>query len=339
MAELNIYEDIISEVKELLSAARKNVAKQVNSELLITYWNIGRIIVEHEQKNNERAEYGQQTLKELSKALTKEFGKGFSRSNLQNMRAFYLNYEKCQSVTGKLTWTHYCELLSISDDMKRSFYEKEAIASNWSVREMKRQIASSLYERLLLSQGEENKEIVLNLATKGNEITSPADIIKDPYVFEFLGIPENTPVMEDELERALVQQLEKFLLEIGKGFMFVGTQQRVTLNNTHYYVDMVFYNKKLRSYVLIELKTTKLLPEAVGQLNMYLNYYEAEVNDEDDNPPIGIILCTDKTNVEAEYALGGLANNIFASRYTYVLPNKEELVEQVQAVLNEWKQK
>ena len=242
-------------------------------------------------------------------------------------------------MTGKLTWTHYCELLSISDQDRRSFYEKEAIASNWSVREMKRQIASSLYERLLLSQGQENKEIVLDLAMKGNEITSPADIIKDPYVFEFLGIPENTPVMEDELERALVQQLEKFLLEIGKGFMFVGTQQRVTLNNTHYYVDMVFYNKKLRSYVLIELKTTKLLPEAVGQLNMYLNYYEAEVNDEDDNPPIGIILCTDKTNVEAEYALGGLANNIFASRYTYVLPNKEELVEQVQAVLNGWKQK
>ena len=233
MADITIYDDVISEVKELLSNARKKVAKQVNSELLVTYWNVGRIIVEHEQKNNERAEYGHQTLKELSKALTKEFGKGFSRSNLQNMRAFYLNYEKCQSVTGKLTWTHYCELLSISDDMKRSFYEKEAIASNWSVREMKRQIASSLYERLLLSQGQENKEIVLDLAMKGNELTSPADIIKDPYVFEFLGIPENAPIMEDELERALVQHLEKFLLELGKGFMFVGTQQRVTLNNTH----------------------------------------------------------------------------------------------------------
>ena len=198
MAEITIYDDVISEVKELLSNARKKVAKQVNSELLVTYWNIGRIIVEHEQKNNERAEYGQQTLKELSKALTKEFGKGFSRSNLQNMRGFYLNYEKCQTLSGKLNWSHYCELLAISDDMKRSFYEKETINSNWSVRELRRLIASSLYERLLLSQGQENKEVVLDLAMKGNELTSPADIIKDPYVFEFLGVPENTPMMEHD---------------------------------------------------------------------------------------------------------------------------------------------
>ena len=197
-------------------------------------------------------------------------------------------------------------------------------------------MATSLYERLLLSDGKTNKETVLALAQKGIEMASPGDIIKDPYVFEFLGIPESKPVMESELEKALVQQIEKFLLELGRGFMFVGTQQRVTLNNIHYYVDMVFYNKPLRAYVLIELKTVKLLPEAVGQLNMYLNYYAAEVNDPDDNPPIGIILCTDKTNVEAEYALGGLSNNIFASRYTYVIPNKEELIAQVEAVLREW---
>lgn len=252
------------------------------------------------------------------------------------MRLFYLTYKKIQSVTGKLTWTHYCELLSISDADKRSFYEKEAINSGWSVREMKRQMATSLYERLLLSDGKTNKETVLALAQHGIEMSSPTDIIKDPYVFEFLGIPENKPVMESELEKALVQQIEKFLLELGRGFMFVGTQQRVTLNNTHYYVDMVFYNKPLRAYVLIELKTVKLLPEAVGQLNMYLNYYAAEVNDPDDNPPIGIILCTDKDSVGAEYALGGLSNNIFASRYTYVIPNKEELIAQVEAVLREW---
>ena len=245
-------------------------------------------------------------------------------------------FKKFQSVTGKLTWTHYCELLSISDPNKRSFYEKEAVNSGWSVREMKRQMATSLYERLLLSEGKSNKETVLALAQRGIELTSPSDIIKDPYVFEFLGIPENKPIMESELEKALVQQIETFLLELGRGFMFVGTQQRVTLNNIHYYVDMVFYNKPLRAYVLIELKTVKLLPEAVGQLNMYLNYYAAEVNDPDDNPPIGIILCTDKTNVEAEYALGGLSNNIFASRYTYVIPNKEELIAQVEAVLKEW---
>lgn len=235
-----------------------------------------------------------------------------------------------------MTWTHYCELLSISDLNKRRFYENEAINARWSVRELKRQIATSLYERLLLSEGKANKETVLSLAQKGIELTSPSDIIKDPYVFEFLGIPESKPIMESELEKALVNQIEKFLLELGRGFMFVGTQQRVTLNNIHYYVDMVFYNKPLRAYVLIELKTTKLLQEAVGQLNMYLNYYAAEVNDPDDNPPIGIILCTDKTNVEAEYALGGLSNNIFASRYTYVIPNKEELIAQVEAFLKEW---
>lgn len=330
------YGNMINEIKEVLQSARQNVAQQVNTELLTTYWNIGRIIVEYEQQNNERAEYGQQTLKELSRVLTKEFGKGFSRSNLQNMRAFYLAYPICQTVSGKLTWSHYCELLSVSNLNKRSFYEKEAINSVWSVREMKRQMATSLYERLLLSDGKANKETIISLAQNGIEMASPVDIIKDPYVFEFLGIPENKPVMENDLEKALVQQIEKFLLELGRGFMFVGTQQRVTLNNNHYYVDMVFYNKPLRAYVLIELKTVKLMPEAVGQLNMYLNYYAAEVNDSDDNPPIGIILCTDKSNVEAEYALGGLSNNIFASRYTYVIPNKEELIAQVETVLKEW---
>lgn len=327
---------VIQEVKAVLDNARNNVAHQVNSELLNTYWNIGRIICEYEQSEPGRADYGKQTLKELSKVLTQEFGKGFSRSNLQNMRAFYLTYEKCQTLSGKLSWSHYCELLSISDSDKRSFYEKEAVNANWSVRELKRQIESSLFERLLLSRGDANKEQVLALALKGNEIAEPADIIRDPYVFEFLGLPEDKPVMESDLERALVRQIEEFLLELGRGFMFVGTQQRVTINNTHYYVDMVFYNKILRAYVLIELKTTKLTPEAAGQINMYLNYYAAEVNDPDDNPPIGIILCTEKDRITAEYALGGLSNNIFASRYVLYMPNKEQLIAQVEAVLKRW---
>lgn len=337
--QLSPENPMILEIRELLENARQNIARQVNTELLTTYWQIGRIIVEYEQKSQLRAEYGKQTLKELSRELTREFGKGFSRSNLQNMRAFYLAYEKCQSVTGKLSWAHYCELLTISDEGKRSFYEKEAINSGWSVRELKRQIESSLYERLLLSSGDANKEKVLSLAQKGIEIAQPADIIRDPYVFEFLGIPENKPYMESDLERALVMQIEKFLLELGRGFMFVGTQQRITLNNTHYYCDMVFYNKILRAYVLIELKTKKLTPEAAGQLNMYLNYYAAEVNDHDDNPPIGIILCTDKDSVAAEYALGGLSNNIFASRYVLYMPDKEQLVAQVEAVLKKWHDK
>jgi len=327
---------IIRDIKSVLDAARAKVVREVNSELLDAYWNIGRIIVEYEQSGPERADYGKQTLKELARVLTAEFGKGFSRSNLQNMRAFYLAYEKCQTLSGKLTWSHYCELLSISDADKRSFYEKEAINAGWSVRELRRQIESSLFERLLLSRGDTNKEQVLALASKGIEIAAPADIIRDPYVFEFLGLPEDKPVMESDLERALVLQIEKFLLELGRGFMFVGTQQRVTLNNTHYYVDMVFYNKLLRAYVLIELKTTKLTPEAAGQINMYLNYYAAEVNDADDNPPIGIILCAEKDSVAAEYALGGLSNNIFASRYVLYMPDKAQLIAQVEAVLEKW---
>lgn len=329
---------VLQEIKRVLDTARSNVARQVNNELLNTYWNIGRIICEYEQSIPERADYGKQTLKELSKELTKEFGKGFSRANLYNMRLFYQSYEKIQTVSGKLSWSHYCELLSISDTDKRSFYEKEAINSGWSVREMKRQIESSLFERLLLSRGDVNKEHVLALSLQGNEVSKPADIIRDPYVFEFLGLPEDKPVMESDLEHALVQQIEKFLLELGRGFMFVGTQQRVTFANHHYYVDMVFYNKILRSYVLIELKTTKLMPEAVGQLNMYLNYYANEVNDSDDNPPIGIILCTDKGNFDVQYALGGLSNQIFASKYVLYMPDKEQLIRQVETVLEKWHQ-
>lgn len=327
---------ILQEIKTILDTARNNVARQVNNELLNTYWNIGRIICEYEQSDSARADYGKQTLRALSKELTKEFGKGFSVSNIQFMRRFYQTYQIQQTASVKLSWSHYCELLSISDTDKRKFYEKEAVNSNWSVRELKRQIESSLFERLLLSRGEVNKEQVLKLALKGNEISTPADIIRDPYVFEFLGLPEDKPFMESDLERALVQQIEKFLLELGRGFMFVGTQQRVTFANHHYYVDMVFYNKILRSYVLIELKTTKLMPEAVGQLNMYLNYYANEVNDEDDNPPIGIILCTDKGNFDVQYALGGLSNQIFASKYVLYMPDKEQLIRQVEAVLERW---
>ena len=329
---------IVHEIGDLLAAARSNVARLVNSELLSTYWNIGRIIAEYEQTVPERADYGKQTLKELSKALTAEFGKGFSVSNIQFMRRFYQTYQIQQTASVKLTWSHYCELLTISDPDKRSFYEKEAVNANWSVRELKRQIDSSLFERLLLSRGDTNKEQVLALAEKGIEIAEPADLIRDPYVFEFLGIPEDKPMLESDLERALVQQIEKFLLELGRGFMFVGTQQRLTINNTHYYVDMVFYNKILRAYVLIELKTTKLTPEAAGQINMYLNYYASEVNDSDDNPPIGIILCTEKDSITAEYALGGLSNKVFASRYVLYMPDKEQLIAQVEAVLEKRKE-
>lgn len=334
--ELMTKEILIEQIQTVLFESRKNVAKEVNTQLLQAYWNIGRLIIEYEQDNNIRAEYGKQTLKEISKTLTNKIGRGFSVSNLQFMRRFFQKYKMeqiQQTASVKLSWSHYCELLTITDDKERSFYEKEAEKSNWSFRELKRQIDSSLFQRLLLSEGNANKEKVLELSQKGIEVAKPKDIIKDPYVFEFLGIPENKPFLEKDIEDALVRQLENFFLELGRGFMYVGRQQRVTINNTHYYVDMVFYNKILKAYVLLELKRTKLTPEAAGQLNMYLNYYQNEVNDEGDNPPIGIILCTEKDSVTTEYALGGLSNNIFASRYVLYMPDKDALISQVEEVL------
>ena len=325
--------NLYGQIAELIQSARKQVATQVNTALLVTYWNVGRLIVENEQNSEHRAEYGKQVIKELAKRLTQEFGKGFSRANLQWMRLLYIKYPICQTLSSKLSWSHYCELLTIADDNKRSFYEQECINAQWSFRELKRQIDSSLFERLLLSDGQANKEKVMQLASKGIEMNQPSDIIKDPYVLEFVGVPENKPLMESDLERMLVRGIEDFLLELGRGFMFVGTQQRVTLHNTHFYVDMVFYNKILKAYVLIELKRTKFTPEAAGQLNMYLYYYATEVNDEGDNPPIGIILCTDKDSLTAEYALGGLSNQIFASKYTLCLPNKEQLIAEVQRMI------
>ena len=335
-------DNLIFQIKDILETARKNVATEVNTQLLFAYWNIGKLIVQYEQDNNIRAEYGKQTLKELSKELTNQLGKGFSVSNLQFMRRFSQKYDFNsiqQTASVKLSWSHYCELLTISDDKERNFYEKEAVNCQWSFRELKRQIASSLFQRLLLSEGNANKEKVLALAEKGIEINQPKDIVKDPYVFEFLGIPEKKPFLEKDIEEALFRQLENFFLELGRGFMYVGRQQRITLNNTHYYVDMVFYNKILKAYVLIELKRTKLTPEAAGQLNMYLNYYQNEVNDKDDNPPIGIVLCTEKDSIATEYALGGLSNNIFASRYVLYMPDKEELIAQVESVLKNGEQK
>ncbi len=330
---------LIESIKEIILTSRKNIVRSVNTEMLSAYWNIGRLIVEVEQKNQERAQYGEQTLKHISKRLRAELGNGFSISNLQFMRRLFLAYPNQQTLSVKLSWSHYCELLTISDDNKRGFYEKECIASKWSVRELNRQLDSSLYERFLLSCGKENKEEVKRLAEKGQEIEKPEDILKDPYVFEFVGLPENKPVMEADLEDALINHIEKFLLELGKGFMFVGRQQRITFDNEHYYADMVFYNKILRAYVIIELKTRKLLPAAVGQLNMYLNYYKAEVNDLDDNDPIGIILCTDKPSTKIEYVLGGLENRIFASKYVLYLPDKKTLEDEVQTFIEDWEEK
>ena len=334
MQSLTFNKKIIEDIKEVIVSSRQKVAYEVNNTMLLAYWNVGKIIVENEQNGNIKAEYGKQVMKELSKELRKILGSGFSVSNLFNMRRFYITYPKFQTLSGKLSWSHYCELLSIENTDERNFYEKECINSNWSVRELKRQIDTSLFERLLLSEGKSNKEKVYALSKEGQILNVPEDILKEPYVFEFLNLKEPKPILEKDLERKLVKHMEDFLLELGKGFMFVGTQQRITLGNTHYYVDMVFYNKILKCYVLIDLKIGKMKPEYAGQMNMYLNYYDSEINDEYDNKPIGIILCKGKKEIDMEYALGGLSNNIFASTYTYYIPNKEQLISEVEKVLD-----
>ena len=334
MQSLTFNKKIIEDIKEVIVSSRQKVAYEVNNTMLLAYWNVGKIIVENEQNGNIKAEYGKQVMKELSKELRKILGSGFSVSNLFNMRRFYITYPKFQTLSGKLSWSHYCELLSIENIDERNFYEKECINSNWSVRELKRQIDTSLFERLLLSEGKSNKEKVYALSKEGQTLNVPEDILKEPYVFEFLNLKEPKPILEKDLERKLVKHMEDFLLKLGKGFMFVGTQQRITLGNTHYYVDMVFYNKILKCYVLIDLKIGKMKPEYAGQMNMYLNYYDSEINDEYDNKPIGIILCKGKKEIDMEYALGGLSNNIFASTYTYYIPNKEQLISEVEKVLD-----
>lgn len=331
----DIFNELVNQIRSIILASRKKVYAVINNESLKTYWDIGKKIIEKEQEGNLRAKYGTQLLIKLSKQLSRDLGKGFSRSNLQNMRNFYIVYPNCQTVSGKLSWSHYCELLSLEDADKRSFYEQESINSSWSVRELQRQIDTSLFERLLLSDGKANKQSVLKLSRQGQILEAATDVVKDPYVFEFLGMPEKKPILEKELEEKLIRHIEDFLLELGKGFMFVGSQQRITLGNRHDYVDMVFYNKILRAYVLIDLKSRKLKHTDVGQINAYLNYYKTEINEETDNAPIGIILCTSKDKIEAEYALGGLSNQIFASTYVLYLPDKEMLLKQVEDVLRE----
>lgn len=324
---------MIKEITKLVDEIKNNIAKEINKSIVYTYWSIGKIIVLNEKEHNNRMEYGKEVLKGLSNELTKYLGKGYSYTKLKYMRLFYKTYPNFDDLNEKLSWSHYCELIIIKDNNKRNFYEKECINSNWSVRELKRQLSTSLFERILLSDGKPNKEKILELSREGQLLNKPSDIVREPYVFEFLNLKESKPLLEKDLEYKLIRHLEEFLLELGKGFMYVGSQQRITLNNTDYYVDMVFYNKYLKSYVLIDLKMDKLKAENIGQMNLYLNYYEQVINSEGDQKPIGIILCAEKDNVMLEFALGGLSNNLFASTYTYYIPKKEELISEVEKVL------
>ena len=330
-----VINDMYERIEKVIIKNKNKMVYKINNTLVETNFMIGKIIIENEQNGNIRAEYGKDILNKLSKKLTRKFGSGYSLSGLYNMRLFYNKYQKSQPLAGNLSWSHYCYLIYIEDDNERKFYEQECINSRWSKRELKRQIDSSLYQRLLLSKGKKNKEKILELSKKGQLISHPEDILKEPYVFEFLGIKENKPLLESDLEKKLINHLSSFLMELGKGFMYVGNQVRITLdNNTHYYIDLCFYNKILRSYVLIDLKMTDMKPEYAGQMNMYVNYYNKEIKDEYDNETIGIILCTGKKGVTMEYSLGGLSNNIFASTYTYYIPNKDELISEIEKVLN-----
>lgn len=310
LQKTEIYQKLIDTIGTTIESARQRAVQAVNNELLQANWAIGKFLVEYEQNGNEKAEYGSSLLANLSKDLKSRFGKGFSKSNIYLMRQFYLKYQIFQSVTGKLTWTHYAELLGVSDDIARGFYEKQSIIENWSVRELKRQINSSLFERLALSQ---DKQGILKLAEQGLIIDNPKDIVKDPYILEFLQIPEQHRMTENKLEQKIIDNLQTFLLELGKGFSFVGRQYRITLDNDHYYVDLVFYHRILKCFVLIDLKTKHVKHHDIGQMNMYLNYFKSEENSEGDNPPIGIVLGADKNDILVEYAIGGISNNIFVS--------------------------
>ncbi|MCM8832598.1 MAG: PDDEXK nuclease domain-containing protein [Candidatus Omnitrophica bacterium] len=320
---LKDYISLVDSIGNVLESARKQVARFINNILVKTYWEIGRRIIEYEQNGKEKAEYGSELLSRLSKDLSNKYGKGFSKSNVYLMRLFFLKYQKFQTVSGKLSWSHYVELLGVSDDLARSFYEKQCINENWSVRELKRQINSMLFERVALSK---DKKGVLKLAKKGQIIEREEDIIKNPYILEFLGIPEQYKYTEKELEQKIIDNIQMFLLELGKGFSFVSRQYRITLNNNHFYVDLVFYHKILKCYVLIDLKVGKITHQDIGQMNMYLNYFKAEVNEKNDNPPVGIVLGAEKDNILVEYALGGITNKLFVTRYKLYLPKKEDLL-------------
>jgi predicted nuclease of restriction endonuclease-like (RecB) superfamily len=316
------YDKLIESIGSIYTKAKSNVASAINAEMLNAYWEIGKYIVEFEQDGKQRAEYGTKLLERLSKDLTLMFGKGFSLSNIKRMRQFYNEYKNSATLSHQLSWSHYIEFLKIDDKLERSFYEKQSLLENWSIRELKRQKKSSLFMRLASSK---NKKEVLKLAQKGQIVEKPEDIIKEPYVLEFLQIPEPYHLSESELENRIIGSLQNFLLELGKGFAFIGRQYRITLGNRHFRVDLVFYHRILKCFVLIDLKIEEAGHEDVGQMNMYMSYFEAEENTEGDNPPIGIVLSRSKDELLVKYAMNKVNSQLFISKYQLYLPGKDEL--------------
>jgi predicted nuclease of restriction endonuclease-like (RecB) superfamily len=324
------YNKLVSDIGTLLNNGRKQMAIAVNTSMVQTYWSIGKHIVEFEQKGNERAEYGSNLINRLSRDLTERYGKGFGKSNLLYIRKFYLTFPKSGTVSHLLTWSHFYEILKKDDPMEINFYVKQCEIEGWSVRELKRQMQSMLFHRLALSK---DKEQVLKLAEEGQQVQKPEDILRDPYVFDFVGLPETTNYSEKDLEDGLLQQFEMFLLELGKGFAFIGRQQRISLAGRHYYVDLVFYHRILKCFVLIDLKRGTIQHEDIGQMNLYINYYKSEMNVEGDNPPIGIVLGADADRLTMQYAMEGISNQLFAAKYQLYLPSREELQNQLDRII------
>lgn len=324
------YNKLLLNIGLTIERAREDAVKAINRELVKSNWEIGRHIVEYEQDGNERAEYGSDLLVRLSKDLQLMYGKGFGRRNVLDMRRFYLAYQKWQAVPAKLSWSHFVTLISISDLVIRKFYEKQSLHANWGYRELERQINSSLFERLSLSK---DKKGILQLSKKGYAASTIQEIVKDPYVLDFLKIPQSHKLTEKHLEQKIIDNLQLFLLELGKGFTFVGRQHKISLRNNHFYIDLVFYHRILRCFVLIDLKTKSVKHNDIGQMNLYLNYFKAEENVEGDNDPIGIILSANKDEVLVEYAMGGISNRIFVSKYQLYLPDKDTLQQKVKSLI------
>ncbi len=323
--------NLSEKISDLLNDARKSVYQAVNHTMVLAYFEIGRMIVEEEQNGKERADYGSQLLSELSRNLTIEFGKGFSVTNLKQMRQFYSVYSK-YAIDGKgqtlsdlfkLSWSHYLKLMRIDDELERKFYEIESSKNNWSLRELDRQCNAALFTRLTLSK---DKNEVLKLANQGQIIEKPIDAVKDPYILEFIGLPEQTSYSESDLEGKLIDKLEHFLLELGTGFTFVARQNRISFDDKHFRIDLVFYNRILRCFVLIDLKVGELKHQDIGQMQMYVNFYDRKVKLEEESKTIGIILCQNKSEAVVEFTLPENNTQIYASKYLTVLPSKETLL-------------
>jgi predicted nuclease of restriction endonuclease-like (RecB) superfamily len=314
----NQYNNLIDQIGNLLTAAKQKVVQEVNTILVTTYWEVGKYIVEFEQKGNEKAEYGTQLFDRLSKDLTAAYGKGFGRSNLFYMRKLYMSFQISGTLSHKLTWSHYYEILKADSPLEISFYSKQTEIEKWSVRELKRQMKSMLFHRLALST---DKEGVLKLANEGHEVQQPEDLLKDPFVLEFLNIPQQHLYVESELEEKLITNLQHFLLELGKGFAFIGRQYRMSIGGKHFRLDLLFYHRILKCFVLIDLKRGEINHEDIGQMNLYLNYFKKEEATEGDNEPVGIVLGAYKNHILVEYATDSITNKILLAKYCPTKPN------------------